>query len=120
MAGSNGLTIKAGKRAKAKQQKQWLVETPSEDTEFTIRGTATLDYIKKGQIVEFTGRILEKDKIDEKGKEDRLADKVNEVTIVSARHIRLTRQTAPAALGATRASASGSRLPSRTSMRTRP
>jgi len=71
----NGLTITASKTNKARNQKQWFVVlSPSGSTEVTIHGMATPDYLRHGQIVEFTGQLI---------KNEIVADKVNELTIVA-------------------------------------
>jgi len=74
-AAPNGLTIKASKTNRARNQKQWFVVlSQSGSAEVTIHGTATPDYLRHGQIVEFNGQIVEKEKV---------AEKVNELTIVA-------------------------------------
>ena len=55
---STGLTIKASKTSKSRNQKQWSVFAQSATTAFAIHGVATLDYMRKGQIVEFSGQIV--------------------------------------------------------------
>ncbi len=55
---SDGLKIKAGKTATAKNQEDWMVFARSSSTSFTIHGTATPDYLRKGQTVEFSGQII--------------------------------------------------------------
>ena len=78
-----GLTIKAGRKSNAKNQTQWFVFAHSDTTEFTIQGTATPDYLRKGQIVEFSGQIVGNEKGADKAKEEKLADKLDELTIVA-------------------------------------
>jgi hypothetical protein len=77
---ANGLTIKAGKTSRSRDQKQWLVMAQSATTEFTIRGMATVDYLRRGQNVEFSGQI---EKVADKANEEKTADKVKELTIFS-------------------------------------
>ena len=74
---ANGLTIKASKTSKSKDQKQWLVGA-SETTDFTIRGTATPDYLRNGQMVEFSGQVVTTEKSADKAKEDKPGDKAKE------------------------------------------
>ncbi len=78
-----GLTIKAGKTSASKDQKQWLVFAQSDSTEFTIRGTATLDYLRKGQTIEFGAQIAADEKVAKKADEEKVADKLDMLTIVS-------------------------------------
>ena len=78
----NGLKIKASKDNKSKDRKDWFV-TSKADTEFTIRGTAAVDYVRKGQLVEFSGQIVEGEKVADKPKEDKIAGTVDDLTIVS-------------------------------------
>ena len=59
-----GLMIKAGTSSKAKDQKEWLVVPQAGGTEVVILGTATLDYLHKGQLVEFNGQIVSGDHVD--------------------------------------------------------
>lgn len=73
----NGLTIKAGN---GKGQKQWLVLAKSDATAFTVRGTATLDYLHDGQTIEFNGKS---EKVGGKANEEKVGGKVDELTIVS-------------------------------------
>jgi hypothetical protein len=80
---SNGLKIKASKTSKSKDQKDWFVLSMADTTEFTIRGTATADYLHSGQIVIFSGQIVKDEKAAEKAKEEKLAAKVDESTIIS-------------------------------------
>ncbi len=79
---SNGLTIKASKDNKTKDQKPWFV-TSASDTEFTIRGTATVDYLRKGQLVEFSGQIVDSEKVAGKPQEEKVADAVSDLTVLS-------------------------------------
>jgi fructose-specific phosphotransferase system component IIB len=74
VATMNGLKIKASKTSKTTNQKQWLVFSKADVTDVTIHAIATLDYVKKGQIVEFHGRLVNNEK---------LADKLKEFTIVA-------------------------------------
>jgi hypothetical protein len=74
VATGSGLKIKAGKTTKAKDQKQWLIGSNPETTEIKIHATATLDYVKKGQMVEFSGNLVNNEK---------LSDKLKEFTIVA-------------------------------------
>lgn len=79
---TSGLTIKAGKTVKgktAKSQKQWTV-VGNENTEVTIEGTATLDYLHKGQLVEFTGQVVNDDHVEGKLKELTIVDKKTQST----------------------------------------
>jgi hypothetical protein len=69
---ANGLAIKAGKSTKGKDQKTWLV-MPGQNVEVTIDGTATVDYLKKGQIVQFEGQVLNNEEV---------AGKLNELTVL--------------------------------------
>ncbi len=78
----NGLTIKASKDNKSKDRKEWFV-TSGTASEFTIRGTAAAEYVRKGQLVEFSSQIVEGEKTADKPKEDKVADKVSDFTIVS-------------------------------------
>ncbi len=78
-----GLTIKAGKTSASKDQTQWLVFAQSDSTEFTIRGTATLDYLRKGQTIEFGAQIAADEKVAKKADEEKVADKLDMLTIVS-------------------------------------
>ena len=70
----SGLTIKGGKSSRARDQKQWLVLSQAGSTSVTIHGMATLDYLRHGQIIEFSGQIVDNTKV---------ADKVKELTIVA-------------------------------------
>ena len=79
----DGLTVTPSK--KGKNQKQWLVVAESDSTDFTVRGVATLDYIREGQTVEFSGKIVKNETGAAKAKEEKLADKVAELTILSRR-----------------------------------
>ncbi len=79
---SNGLMIKASKSSKGKDQKEWLVFAQSDSSEFTIRGTAMPEYLRKGQNIELSGQIVSGEKGD-KAKEDKVADKVKELTVFS-------------------------------------
>jgi hypothetical protein len=64
---ADGLKIKGGKTSDAKNQQEWLVYAQSESTSFTIRGTATPDYLRKGQTVEFSGQLATNEQADSKG-----------------------------------------------------
>jgi hypothetical protein len=64
----NGLPIDASKTGKSKNQTQWFVILQA-DTEGTIFGTATFDYLRKGQTIEFSGRIVSNEKVEDKVKE---------------------------------------------------
>lgn len=78
-----GLVVKEDKSKRGKgqkDQKEWLVVAQSGSTEFTIRGTATLDYLRKGQTVEFVGRTVPG---EDKAKGEKLDGKLKELTIVS-------------------------------------
>jgi hypothetical protein len=78
---ANGLMIKAGKTSRAKDQKEWLAIVQSGRTEITIHAVATLDYVRHGQTVEFNGRIVTHE--TDKGKEEKVAERVKELTIVA-------------------------------------
>ena len=80
---AKGLTITAGKTSTSTEEKEWLILAQADSTELTIRGTATPDYLRKGQTVEFSGQIVSDEKAADEGKEERLADKVKELKIVS-------------------------------------
>ena len=77
-----GLTITAGKTSRSKNQKQWIVLAPSDTTALTIHGTATLDFMRTGQIVEFSSQIVSDEKGVNKAKAEKVADKIDELTIV--------------------------------------
>lgn len=79
----NALTIIAGRTGRPWGQKQWLVLSWAGTTELTIHGTATLDYLRKGQTIEFKGQIAKGDKVARKAKEEKVADKVKELTIIA-------------------------------------
>ena len=89
---SSGLTINAtctSATSKSKEQKIWLV-TGKPGADFTIRGTATLSYLRKGQTIEFKGQIISEESVaDAKGgkkkaaKVEKIADAVDQLTIVS-------------------------------------
>jgi hypothetical protein len=64
----NGLKINASKTSKTTNQKPWFVASKT-DTEVTIHGTATLDYVRKGQTIEFTAQLVNNEKLSEKLKE---------------------------------------------------
>ena len=66
-----GLTVTASKSGKGKNQKQWLVLSGG-STEVSIHGLATLDYLRHGHIVEFSGQITPSGNV---------ADKVDDLTI---------------------------------------
>jgi len=75
-AQSSELAIKAGKTSKAKKQKPWFVAIQAGSTEVAIHGMATLDYLRHGQIVEFSGQIVQNETV---------AEKVQELTIVAGK-----------------------------------
>ncbi|MGO9115094.1 MAG: hypothetical protein ACLP9L_38270, partial [Thermoguttaceae bacterium] len=78
---SDGLKIKAGKTSISKNQQEWLVFAQSDSTAFTIRGTATPDYMRKGQTVEFSGQFVTNEKDVNKVNEGKVADTVKEETV---------------------------------------
>lgn len=80
---SGGLTIKASKTSTSKNQKQWRVSAQSDTTSFTIHGTATPDYLRKGHVIEFSAQIVSSDKTADKPKEEKTADRVKELTIIA-------------------------------------
>src|SRR5271157_2339124 len=77
---ANGLTIKAGKTGASKNQQEWLVFAQSDSTTFTIRGTATPDYLRKGQTVEFNGQLDADEKNADKATDAKSADKATDAT----------------------------------------
>jgi hypothetical protein len=92
---SSCLKIKAGKASAPKNQEEWLVFARSDSTTTcTIHATATPDYLRKGQTVEFSGQIVAdrndaakvadpKDANTATGAKD--ADKVNDAKDADAR-----------------------------------
>jgi hypothetical protein len=69
---TNGMTLNASKSG-SKQKTKWFVAAQT-DADITIHGTATLEYLRKGQTVEFTAQLVNNEK---------LADKLKELTIVA-------------------------------------
>jgi len=70
---ANGLMITAGTTSKARNQAKWLVVSAA-DTEVNIHATATLDYLRAGQTIEFSGQIIKGDKAADKPTEEKSAD----------------------------------------------
>ena len=77
-----GLKIKASKTTKGKDQKEWLVFARSDSSEFTIHATATVDYLRAGQSVEFRAQTV-KDETNADKSSERVTDEVNQLTVFS-------------------------------------
>ncbi len=75
LPGGGGINVNAKKSPKDKSPKDWTI-APNAEARVIVKGTATVDYLRVGRIVEFTGKIRGDDTLDGKLKELTVVEKV--------------------------------------------